>query len=162
MSKLSLRKNCLSGFGRMNRPSLRPRLGAKQTRLCARYPMQEHSHPLKRLYINPKLGADQTARQRTPAPRNKIRTATTLRDDEIRPPKLCYCRRLYPHSQSIVLSDGNALIFQRKLFLRTRKNRLPRPSEICALDFKGGLRGLKICSVSPTIGTYRSIFHRLC
>jgi hypothetical protein len=40
------------------------------------------------------------------------------------------------HSHSIILSHGNALIFQRKLFLYAIKNRLPGPSEICALDFK--------------------------
>ena len=50
------------------------------------------------------------------------------------PPKLRYCRRPPPHSHSIILSHGNALTCQRKFFPRTMKNRLPNPSEICALD----------------------------
>jgi hypothetical protein len=37
-------------------------------------------------------------------------------------------------------SDGIALIFQCKFFLRTVKNRLPDPSEICAIDFKNEFR----------------------
>jgi hypothetical protein len=41
-----------------------------------------------------------------------------------------------PHSHSIVSSHGNTLIFRREFFQFTRKNRLPDPSEICALDFK--------------------------
>jgi hypothetical protein len=57
-----------------------------------------------------------------------------------------------PHSHSIVLSDGSALISQRKFFQRARKNRLPDPSEICALDFKREFRRLGICSISATIG----------
>jgi len=40
-----------------------------------------------------------------------------------------------PHSHSIILDHGNALIFQRKFFLRTTKYRLADPSEICALEF---------------------------
>jgi hypothetical protein len=59
---------------------------------------------------------------------------------------------LHPHSHSIVLSDGSALISQRKFFQRARKNRLPDPSEICALDFKREFRRLGICSISATIG----------
>ncbi|ESW87697.1 hypothetical protein X772_11580 [Mesorhizobium sp. LSJC280B00] len=38
------------------------------------------------------------------------------------------------------------------------KNRLPDPSEICALEFKGEFRRFKICSVSATIGIDWSIF----
>jgi hypothetical protein len=61
--------------------------------------------------------------------------------------------RSRPHySHSIVLSDGSALISQRKFFQRTRKYRLPDPSEICALDFKREFRRLEICSISATIG----------
>jgi hypothetical protein len=32
------------------------------------------------------------------------------------------------------------------------KNRLPEPSEICALEFKGEFRRFGICSASATIG----------
>jgi hypothetical protein len=45
-----------------------------------------------------------------------------------------------------------------KIFLRTTKNRLVDPSEICALEFKGEIRRLGVCSVSATIGIDRSIF----
>jgi hypothetical protein len=41
-----------------------------------------------------------------------------------------------PHSHSIVLGDGSALIHLRKFFRRARKNRLANPSEIYTLDFK--------------------------
>jgi len=41
-----------------------------------------------------------------------------------------------PHSHSMVLRHGNALIFRRKFFLREPKNRLPDPSETRALKFK--------------------------
>jgi hypothetical protein len=44
------------------------------------------------------------------------------------------------HSHSIVLSDDNALIYQRNFFLRILKNRIPDPSEICALEIKGEFR----------------------
>jgi hypothetical protein len=37
------------------------------------------------------------------------------------------------------------------------KNRLPNPSENCALDFKREFRRFGICSVSPTIGIDWSI-----
>jgi hypothetical protein len=40
------------------------------------------------------------------------------------------------HSHSIVLTYGNALMFQRKFFLRTAKNRLADPSENRALEFQ--------------------------
>ena len=63
-----------------------------------------------------------------------------------------------PHSHSIVLSDDNALTFQRNFFLRTAKNRLLYPSEICALDFKQKFRRSAICSVSATIDNARTIF----
>jgi hypothetical protein len=63
-----------------------------------------------------------------------------------------------PHSHSIILGHGNALIFQRKFFLRTMKNRLPDPSKICALDFKKEFRRSAICSVSQTIDIDWSIF----
>jgi hypothetical protein len=56
------------------------------------------------------------------------------------------------------LSYGNALIFQCKFFRRKAENRLPDPSEICALDFKGEFRRFGICTVSPTIGINWSIF----
>jgi hypothetical protein len=59
---------------------------------------------------------------------------------------------IVPHSHSIILSHGNALNFQYKFFLRTTKNRLAEPSEICALDFKHEFRRSAICSVSATIG----------
>jgi hypothetical protein len=63
-----------------------------------------------------------------------------------------------PHSHSMILDHGNALIFQRKFFLRTTKNHLPDPSESCALEFKEEFRRFRICSVSATIGIDRSIF----
>jgi hypothetical protein len=37
------------------------------------------------------------------------------------------------------------------------KNRLPEPSEICALELKGEFRRFGICSVSATIGINWSI-----
>jgi hypothetical protein len=62
-----------------------------------------------------------------------------------------------PHS--IIFSVGSALIFQRKFFSRTMKNRLPDPSKICALEFKREFRRFKVCSGSATIDNDRSIFH---
>jgi hypothetical protein len=62
-----------------------------------------------------------------------------------------------PHSHSIILRHRNALIFRRKFFLGKDKDRLPDPSEICALDFKGKFRRFKICSVqrlSASIGRF--------
>jgi len=38
------------------------------------------------------------------------------------------------------------------------KNRLPDPSEICAVEFEGQFRRFGICSVSGTMGNDRSIF----
>jgi hypothetical protein len=38
------------------------------------------------------------------------------------------------------------------------ENRLADPSEIFALEFKGKIRGIGICSISATIGIDRSIF----
>jgi hypothetical protein len=67
-----------------------------------------------------------------------------------------------PHSHSIVLSDDNALDFQRKFFLPPTQNRLAVPSKICAPDFKRGFRRFAISSVSATIGIDRSIFDRHC
>jgi hypothetical protein len=52
-----------------------------------------------------------------------------------------------PHSHSIVLGHGNALIFCRKFFLRTPQNRLCDPSEICAFDFKKEFRQSENSSV---------------
>lgn len=43
-------------------------------------------------------------------------------------------------THSMVLSHANALIFQRKFFLRISKNRIPDPSKIRALDFKRKFR----------------------
>jgi hypothetical protein len=80
----------------------------------------------------------------------------TLRLSIPRPPIAAFSTP--PHSHSIVLSDDNALIFQRKFFPRTMKNRLPSPSEIRAYDFKRQFRRFEICSVSATIGIDRSIF----
>ena len=68
-------------------------------------------------------------------------------------------RRDPPHSHSIILSYGNALIFRCNFFLRTSKNRLPDPSEICALDFKREFHRFGIRSVSATIGINWSIFY---
>jgi hypothetical protein len=62
------------------------------------------------------------------------------------------------YTHSIVLTYGNALIFQRKFFLRTAKNRLADPSENRALEFKHEFRRSAICSVSATIGIDRPIF----
>jgi hypothetical protein len=81
--------------------------------------------------------------------------------DNIATNTLLYPKLLHsppPHSHSIVLSHDNALIFQRKFFPRTMKNRLPDPSEIRALEFKGEFRGFRIRSVSATIGINRLIF----
>jgi hypothetical protein len=62
------------------------------------------------------------------------------------------------HSHSITFSHGNALIFQRKFFLRTLEHRAPDPSEICALEFKGEFRRFGACLVSATIRIDWSIF----
>jgi hypothetical protein len=62
------------------------------------------------------------------------------------------------HSHSIVLGQGNVLIQRFKFFLRTATDRLPDPSEICALDFKREIRRLEFPPVSATIGNDRSIF----
>jgi hypothetical protein len=62
-----------------------------------------------------------------------------------------------PHSHSLVLKDDNTLIYQRKFFLRTTKNRPRDPSKTCALDFKGEFPRSVDCSVSATIGIDRVI-----
>jgi hypothetical protein len=46
----------------------------------------------------------------------------------------------------------------RKIFPLTTKNRIPDPSEILALEFKGEFRRSAICSVSQTIDIGWSIF----
>ncbi|MCA6107464.1 hypothetical protein [Bradyrhizobium cenepequi] len=61
------------------------------------------------------------------------------------------------YSHSIILSDGNALIFQRKSFLCAMKNRLASPSENRALGFKREFGRFAVCPVSATIGINRSI-----
>jgi hypothetical protein len=63
-------------------------------------------------------------------------------------------------SHSIILSQGNAFIEQRKFLLNIPKNRLLDTSEIRALEFKGEIRRFGICSVLATINIDRSIFHR--
>jgi len=73
----------------------------------------------------------------------------------IRPSVLCYPILLHgtpPHSHSIVLRHGNALICPRKFFPPATKNRLRDPSEICAIDFKNEFRRSAICLVSAAIG----------
>ena len=65
---------------------------------------------------------------------------------------------LLPHSHSNIFIHGNALIFQRKFFLRVAKHRLHDPSEIFALDFEREFRKFGICSVSATIEIDWSIF----
>jgi len=62
-------------------------------------------------------------------------------------------------SHSIVLSDDNALIYQRNFFRYAAKNRLADPSKIRALEFKSEFRRFRICSVSGTIW-YRSVDFR--
>jgi hypothetical protein len=61
-----------------------------------------------------------------------------------------------PYSHSTISSYCNALNFRRKFLLCTMKNRLPDPSEICALEFKREIQRLEISSVSATIGVNRS------
>ena len=63
-----------------------------------------------------------------------------------------------PHSHSIVPRHSKALIFQRKFFLHTTKNRPSDPSKIHALDFKGEFQRSAICPASATISIYWSIF----
>jgi hypothetical protein len=46
-----------------------------------------------------------------------------------------------------------------QIFSAHLKNRLPDPSEICALDFKHEFRRFRICPVSATIGINWSIFY---
>jgi hypothetical protein len=52
-----------------------------------------------------------------------------------------------PHSHSIVLSDGNALIFQRKFFLPTVKARPPVRQIFSLLISKGNSRDSKFARV---------------
>jgi hypothetical protein len=61
-------------------------------------------------------------------------------------------------SHSIISCHGNALIFQRKFFLRMTENRLHDPSKICALEFEGEFRRFGIWSVSATIDIDWPIF----
>jgi hypothetical protein len=61
------------------------------------------------------------------------------------------------HSHSIIRSDDNLLISQCKSFLRTAKNRLTDPSEICALDFKRNfaeLESARFQRLSRSIGRF--------
>src|SRR6185312_5419262 len=96
-----------------------------------------------------------------PAPKPSSETEKpATRTLVILPPIILLCSTP-PHSHSIVLSDGNALNFQRKFFLCMMKNRLPDPSEICALDFKHEFGRSAVCSVSATIDNDRSIFSNL-
>jgi hypothetical protein len=62
------------------------------------------------------------------------------------------------HSHSIVLRHDNVLICQRKFFPDRPKNRIPDPSEICALELKGEFRRSAMGSVSETIDIDRPIF----
>jgi len=63
-----------------------------------------------------------------------------------------------PYSHSIVLKHDDAIDLSRKIFPLTTKNRIPDPSEILALEFKGEFRRSAICSVSQTIDIDWSIF----
>src|SRR5579859_6627405 len=65
--------------------------------------------------------------------------------------------RYSPHSHSIVLNHGSALIFQRKSCQRIAKHRRGDTSEFFALDFKHKFRRSEISLVSATIGIHRSI-----
>ena len=85
-------------------------------------------------------------------------TIAEITSHVIRHTTLLYPALLSPHSHSIVLSHGNALIWQCEFFLRTLENQLCDPSEICALDFKREFRRFGIGSVSATIDNNRSIF----
>jgi hypothetical protein len=58
----------------------------------------------------------------------------------------------------MISRHGNALIPRHKFFPHTTKNRLPDPSETCALESQGEFRRFGICSVSATIDNDRSIF----
>jgi hypothetical protein len=71
---------------------------------------------------------------------------------------LGYPAQRYCLAHSMVFSRGNALIFKRKPFLRTTKDRLADPSEICVLDFKGEFRRFGNPSVPTTIANDWSIF----
>jgi hypothetical protein len=66
-----------------------------------------------------------------------------------------------PHSHSIVFSHRNALIFQRKSFLHTTKNRFADPSKIRAVDFKSRFQGSANSSITTAIDIDRSIFRNL-
>jgi hypothetical protein len=70
----------------------------------------------------------------------------------------CMGGKVPVHSHSIVQNDDNSLIYQRKFFQGTTKNRLVGPSEISALDFKHQFQRFMVCSSSATIGIDRSIF----
>jgi hypothetical protein len=58
----------------------------------------------------------------------------------------------------MVSSGHNSLIERRSFFPRTMKNRLPDPSEICALEFKAEFRRFGIGTVSATIGIDQLVF----
>jgi hypothetical protein len=66
--------------------------------------------------------------------------------------------RRIAYTHSIVLSHGNALIWRRKFFLHTAKDRLPGPSEICAFDSKRKFWRFEKTLVSMTISNNRAIF----
>lgn len=78
------------------------------------------------------------------------------------PPKLRYCGRFAPHSHSIVLMHGNALILPSKFFLLVPKNRLRKPSKICVLELIREFLRFRICPVSETIGIDCSISSKGC
>jgi hypothetical protein len=86
------------------------------------------------------------------APHHEVNRAASPRGESGRR------KRPFPHSHSIVLMHGNALILPSKFFLRATKNRLPDPSKIRAPEFKSEFHRFGICSVSVTIDIDRSIF----
>jgi hypothetical protein len=73
------------------------------------------------------------------------------------PPKLRHCRRLPPHSHSIVLIECNELIFLRKNFLRTENFRRPNRRMYAAFDFKEEVDRSGNSSLSGTIDIDRAI-----
>jgi hypothetical protein len=65
------------------------------------------------------------------------------------------------HAHSIILSDRNALNSAHNFFLHTMKNRLPDPSEICALEFKenfGDSKFARFQRLSASIGRFSTFF----
>jgi hypothetical protein len=62
------------------------------------------------------------------------------------------------HSRAIILSHGNALIFQCRFFFADGQNPTISPSKFFAFDFEGKFARFEFSAVSTTIANDWSIF----